>query len=385
MPSTPVSISNDLTLTIPIIPLITLHDAVGIPPAVLPKLLPHLELPVTMMWPPGFGLLQNKLTTTVLHKAMPLALDGHDCGHMIIHVPIPPVPVNVKVVLHVMFSSRKMAFSASKVKANGTAVACTSLWFPFPMLCCANPITAPIGTAPFNLLNTVKVGMTWADVLFGALSIAVTMAIDFFTWDKEAPISLPSATDWIWKATLGDSLGVWALKTGAGLAVNAARLLAGEDGSLSIAVGPGGYWGAGAGFSRSDGVWSFSANAGGGMPTSGPFGPVVGAQQGYQHTWNVDGSTSTTTTSTMAGGMPLGAGGVGAQQTTSIGETSDASGKITSTSESQTTQIVGAEPFVGGTRVESATTTTPTGGTPGTASGQYQGGSAFGDSWGETL
>lgn len=32
------------------------------------------------------------------------------------------------------------------------------------MLCCANPITAPIGTAPFNLLNTVKVGMTWADV-----------------------------------------------------------------------------------------------------------------------------------------------------------------------------------------------------------------------------
>ena len=46
---------------------------------------------------------------------------------------------------------------------NGRGVHQPLVSFPDAVLCCANranPITAPIGTAPFNLLNTVKVGMT---------------------------------------------------------------------------------------------------------------------------------------------------------------------------------------------------------------------------------
>jgi hypothetical protein len=384
MPSSPVSISNDLTMTMGMIPLITPHEALGVPPAVLPPFLPHLEMPVTMMWPPGFALMQNKLTTTVIHKMLPIVLDGHDCGYMIIHVPIPPAPPNVKVVLHIAFSSRKIAFAASKVKANGTPIACTSIWFPIPMMVCANPITMPLGTAPFNLLNSVQVGMTWTDVLFGVISIAVTMAIDFFSWDPAGPISLGSATDWAWKATLGDSPKMWAIKAGAGLAVNAARLfIADGDGSLSLSVGPGGYWGASAGFSRSDGVWSFSASASAG--TASPVGPSVGGQKSWQHTWNKDGSTTTTSSSTAASGAPIGPGGVAAQQTSSTSTTKDAAGKDTSTSESKTTQVVAGEPFVGGSRVSSESTTTPTGGTPQKSSSGHQGGNAFGNTWGETL
>jgi hypothetical protein len=202
--------------------------------------------------------------------------------------------------------------------------------------------------------------------------------------DPAGPISLGSATDWAWKATLGDSPKMWAIKAGAGLAVNAARLfIADGDGSLSLSVGPGGYWGASAGFSRSDGVWSFSASASAG--TASPVGPSVGGQKSWQHTWNKDGSTTTTSSSTAASGAPIGPGGVAAQQTSSTSTTKDAAGKDTSTSESKTTQVVAGEPFVGGSRVSSESTTTPTGGTPQKSSSGHQGGNAFGNTWGETL
>jgi hypothetical protein len=384
MPSTPVTISNDLVL--PVTLSFTIHDAMAPPPAVLPPFIPHFELPVTMMWPPGFGLQQNKLTTTVLHKMMPFALDGHDCGYLIVHIPVPVAPPNLKLPLHIAFSSRKIAFSASTVKANGTPVACTAIFIPFPMMCCANPVTLPIGTAPLNMLNTVLVGMTWLDVLMGVVSIAATMILDYIFWDRTKPPGMPSAADMLWKMTLGDSPKAWAVKTAVGLATNGVRLLAGGDGSLQLSFGPGGYWGANVGFSRSDGVWSFGASGSAGVPVLGPFGPATGSVGGtYQHTWNADGTTTDTTTTTVAGGQSLGPGGVAGSHTSSSSTITDASGREVSTTESSTDQVVGGEPFVGGSRVETSTTTTPAGGPSTTETGGAQGGDAFGNVWGESL
>src|ERR1035437_1923310 len=88
MPCSPVSIATDIAL--PLIPLVmTFHDLVPVPPVPPvppPGIYPCIEIPVMMMWPPGYALQQNKLTTTVLHKFLPMALDGHDCGYMIPHI-----------------------------------------------------------------------------------------------------------------------------------------------------------------------------------------------------------------------------------------------------------------------------------------------------------
>jgi hypothetical protein len=90
----------------------------------------------------GFGMQQNKLTTTVYHKFRWIMLDGHDCGYMIPHVTVPPT--NVLLPLQIAFSSRKTIFAASTVKANGTPIACTQLLpVPVTMMACAEPISFP--------------------------------------------------------------------------------------------------------------------------------------------------------------------------------------------------------------------------------------------------
>ena len=102
----PVSVQGNLVFAdFPIpSPMATLHK---VQPPVGPPIpiAPCIEAPVPVMWPPGFGLQQNKLTTTVYHKFQWIMLDGHDCGYMIPHVTIPPV--NVLLPIQIAFSSRK--------------------------------------------------------------------------------------------------------------------------------------------------------------------------------------------------------------------------------------------------------------------------------------
>lgn len=392
MPLSPVSIATDLAL--PLIPLVmTFHDLIPVPPVPPvppPGIYPCIEIPVMMMWPPGYALQQNKLTTTVLHKFMPLALDSHDCGYMIPHITIPAN--NALLPMHIMFSSRKFVFSASTVKANGTPVGCT--WPLMPMLCCAQPVTLPSGTALLNCLNTVYVGVTWMDVLMGVVSIAVTMIGDALTYGGPSG----SAMDYVWKFALGDSPKNWLIKTGLGVVGGAIRIAATGEGSIQIGVGSG-YAGGNVGLSRgADGSWSVAATGSGGVPL--PLGSGgVGGQASAQHTWNPDGTSSTTTSTTVSGaaGGPVAAGG--GTHTSSSTTNYNQDGSVASDTTTTTDSAVAGTP-VGGSATGSSSTTNNTpagGGAPGSGSGGNSGDGGFhggggssggggaSDDWGDAL
>ncbi len=133
------------------------------------------ELPTPMMWPTGFALQQNKLTTSVFHKSQFIVLGDHDCGHMIPHITIPASPASL---LYTAFSKRAMMFAASKVKANGAPIGCAEIFAlhpPLPMSCCGSPVSLPIGFPVFSWLNTVSVGLSSLDIVAGAVSYAVKL------------------------------------------------------------------------------------------------------------------------------------------------------------------------------------------------------------------
>jgi len=228
--SSPVSIASDMTLPLPL--MMTSHDFVPIPTGPPPGPCVAIEAPVPVMWSPGFTLFQNKLTTTVSHQGLPFALDGHDCGYLIPHVTNPPN--NARLPMIMLFSSRKMAFAATTVRANGTAVAASTPPL-LPMLCCAFPVTLPVGYV-MNSLNTVRVGLTGEDVVAGALGILGTMVASYLSSGRGTP-RLPDTTEVLQKALLGGSLRSWMYKSIFGIAAGVARLLITGDGTVQLQLG----------------------------------------------------------------------------------------------------------------------------------------------------
>ena len=370
----PVSIASDMTLPF-VPPPITIHDYVPPPPQPPPPvpLCMAIESPVAIMWGPGFALFQNKLTTTVTHQALPLALDGHDCGYMIPHVTVPLN--NLRLPIIIMFSSRKMAFAASTVKANGAAVGCSTLLL-FPMLCCAFPVTLPTGYPVANSLNTVRVGLTPTDIIFGLVGMVATIVGDVLTY---SPPSAPDLKEVLTKTFLGDSPKNWLIKQGLGAAAGLARILITGEGSVQVQVGSS-YAGVKLGYARSaDGSYSVSAGGQLGAPVA-PYG-AVGGQAGIQYSKSATGESSTTTSHGAAagGGLgPLASGGTSTGSSTS--STTDTSGKTTETT-TETDQSVGVVPLHG--RSSTRTSTSSPGSLP-VRSG-YRGGHSQGKPWGKPL
>ena len=376
----PVSITNDLAM--PLIPIVmTFHDVVPPPPAPPIPSAPCVEPPVMMMWPPGFALFQNKFTTTVLHKAMPIALDGHNCGYMLVHVSIPAA--NLLTPMQIMFSSRKMAFSAAKVKANGSPIATTAPLL-LPMMCCAQPVTLPNGAAPTNCLNTVRVGVTWTDAILGWFSIAVTVIVDFVTR------KLPEQKGWRgnlekqleelkWKLLLGDKPGKWIKKTVAGLAVGAARIIVTGEGSISIAFGSG-YVGGSLSYSRSSG--SNTIGISGNEATSDRLsGPATGRQGSAQYTWRADGTSTTTTGSKSASADSGLVSTEGSQSTSSTSSNYDKDGNLKNTSTTKTATHTEDTPWSGEDHLQQQKTTTQPGQAPKTSDSRF----STASSWGKPL
>lgn len=147
------------------------------PPAIpSPTPMPSVEMLATQKWL-GFFTGQNKFTTTVKHKGQCIVQDGHDQGLMILDITLPQ-PANIWYALMWPLSSRKITFGASTVKMNNTATGCAQCPIP-PMMTCGDPISAPTAfILPFQLSNTVVVGMTGWDILKGILVIVASMAID---------------------------------------------------------------------------------------------------------------------------------------------------------------------------------------------------------------
>jgi hypothetical protein len=224
-----VTVTTDLC----IVPM-TVHTYIPLPPGVgAPAFLPHLEIPVPAFWPPGNGAGLNKFTSSVFHLGLPIALEGHDCGILIVHVSVPVWPTNAVFVLIIPFSSRKMMFSASTVKMNGTATGTSDLLsVPTPMLACADPVSLPVCFPLTNATNTVCVGMTLGDYIAGYAAILITMAADALTAD---PFDWGSAIRG--KLFGAGDLKEWVVKTGAGILTGLIKIVATGEGSFDIGVG----------------------------------------------------------------------------------------------------------------------------------------------------
>jgi hypothetical protein len=240
-----VSISNDIS--VPIYPLSScLHDYLG-PPGPPPVGVAYVAIgvavdsPTPMFWPPGMAMGQNKLTTKVLHKGLPICVSGHDVGTAIIHVQIAPSPANIMTALHILFSSRKSMFMASTVLQEGKpTVACTLINLPpAPMLACADPVPIPMTGAPTSHLNTLLFGMTGTDYALGWASIALEMVVGFIASKIPGPNPSGSAASQIMKKLAGPSgLGSWALSQVAGVGSGVLRMIF-TDGPAAFTIGVG--------------------------------------------------------------------------------------------------------------------------------------------------
>ena len=244
-----VSIMRDITINI-IIPATATHNYIPVPPPPVPPAIPPtpavpyspapacaIEPPTNIWWPPGMALGMNKLTTTVIHQGMGIALDGHDCGVLIPHVQVAPAPNNILTALHIAFSSRKSMFCASKVVMNGNSPACCVMfaWFPSPMVYCADPMSPPLADAVTSYLNTVLVDLSLADFLIGLVTIAASMVLDYICSRGDMP---GFGEQLMSKLLGGGSIGEVLAKNGIALATGLARLAL-TDGPVQINLGVG--------------------------------------------------------------------------------------------------------------------------------------------------
>jgi hypothetical protein len=367
---TPVSIQRDITLNM-IVPCTATHNFAPLPP--VPPVPPPLpaaplslaacaaEIPVNMMWPPGMAMGSNKFTTTVFHQGMGIALDGHDCGIMIVHVQMAPAPNNMLTPLHIAFSSRKSMFSASTVQMNGKNTACCVMFAlpPSPMVYCAEPMSPPLADAVTSYLNTLYVGMTLADFLVGAVSIAAAMVLDW-VFRAKGPVDpkksfgdLGFGKQLIGKVFGGGGVAEVLIRNGVAAAVGGIRALA-TDGPTSIQIGVGSpYLQIQLSADRdADGKWSASetsqvGNVQGQIGTQGaqvtvnnPTGSETTARQwgqssptttttdvspmeGYQTTTTTTDPNTNTVTTVDSGGR---GGGGGSSSTSSTGGSSGSGG-----------------------------------------------------------
>ena len=362
-----VSLMGDVCL--PRLASMTLHNGVSPPPPIYPPgFLPCLESPTPMMWPPGMALQQNKLTTTVFHKAQFVVLRDHDCGHLIPHITIPPA--NIKLPLTIAFSKRKVMFSSSKVKANGAQIGCTEIGappVPLPMLCCAEPVPLPIGSPALNGLHTVSVGISAVDIVAGFIAIALEILGEKLCKHWELG---DGGLDGLAGKLLGAStVQEWAFKQGWGLLAGCARIALTQEGKLKVEVGSG-YAGfeAASDYTR-DGRFKL-----------GPEAHAADLQVGYAYSMNPDGTTSHQFTGSE--GKP---GGVDKTQytTTSAGNNKPAEQTLQTTSTRGTVNLHADRPTDTSVVLGQRTTTTTAHGSTTTAVG-YEGSSPAA-SWGMPL
>jgi hypothetical protein len=400
-----VHVSTQSNFVFPMLALFsTQHDFLAPPPAPTPTpIVPCIEIPVPVMWPVGFGLQQNKLTTTVLHKFQFIMLEGHDCGYMIPHVSNPPV--NLMLPIIIAFSSRKVVFSASKVRANSTAVGCSQVApIPLPMLTCAAPVSQPTSMPPMNLLNNVEVGMTSADIWAGVVNIGLTVAFEYLSFWLSSKKKLPFfknalnprvasflETKFLMNAKSaeiygkvlgglagkflgGSSIGTFAAKTAAASAVGAAKFLLTGEGSAKIAVGTNYLGGSYTQARTLDGKTQYTGQVQAGTLKDGGQSASASAQ----HSVNPDGTTTNQTATTTASQE-------GQDQHKSKTDY-DAQGKEKKTTDTDVDvsgETVG--PNAGNVNVRQTKTTSAPGKATETSSSELSGGGSSPGFWGENL
>eukprot|EP01035_Chromulina_nebulosa_P062950 gene62950-86101_t len=156
------------------------HDALAIPPLVLPPNLPHV-----VFHPLGiatFTSQQTDMPKVIQAGNRPVMQRGTDIGMGVPHVPIPPVPLNVLFPLHMISSGSISEFGAFTVLMQNKPVATA-----FPMvyatmnLNCQGPSTIPFPSTTDVVIafpnSAVFAGMSPADILASLLALAMDVAL----------------------------------------------------------------------------------------------------------------------------------------------------------------------------------------------------------------
>ena len=234
----PVNINNSIDISLGFLS----HD-LFIPPAPV-AIAPSVEMVCTQKWA-GFFLNNNKLTTTVEHNGKSVVLKGHNCGPLIFDITIPPS--NVAYAWIWPFSDRKITFSASTVKMDGTPTGCAQIFMlPLPMMTCGDPLSAPTAFILTSDINNALVGMSMTDFLLGLLDIVLSMAIDaLFEWGWKGPKGPDvldkgkTITDKLIGKFMPTDLKGWAKK---GVSSLAGLLTSSLEGNPTFKVGVGNHW-----------------------------------------------------------------------------------------------------------------------------------------------
>lgn len=162
MPSVEANIASTLVVALPIS-----HDFLW-PPMPLKNAI-TMEIPTPQRWIPGY---YNKLSQTVFHQYMPVALKEHDVGILIVHISAPfPNALNI---LQTLNSARSIFVFSSTVNMEGQGVGCAGLLAipPITMNQCGDMFSMPISIS-MNFTNTLVVGFSWADFFMGLARLAV--------------------------------------------------------------------------------------------------------------------------------------------------------------------------------------------------------------------
>jgi hypothetical protein len=161
----PISISTDVSVGV------AAHLALVMPP-IIPSpvpMSPTIEIPCPMKWPPGSIKGTHKLTTTVLYNAKrPVVQDGHDLGRLIPQITINQLNINMPLIL--WDSSRTNMMNCFSVRMDGEKTACNYL-LP-PMVACSLPVDLPLTPNVGNIVRSVYVGMSLADIIGGLIGWA---------------------------------------------------------------------------------------------------------------------------------------------------------------------------------------------------------------------
>lgn len=155
----------------------SLHNFSPTPPGTTPPFPdPAVELPLPQSWPPGVQLGSVQKTSTVLASNWAIMQKGHDYGKLVPQLTIPPT--NFWLAILSIDAKRKCMFSAFSVRMDKKPTGCMGIWPPLPMLACGQPVSSPLVLSPTNICTSVRVGMSGADIVGGALSIIFSMLSD---------------------------------------------------------------------------------------------------------------------------------------------------------------------------------------------------------------
>jgi hypothetical protein len=135
---------------------------------------------VGMWWIPGACVGANSFSTSVVHRRVGVALDGHDLGPLLPHLQILVEPANLLTPVQMLLSSREAMYTASTVQMNGKAVAlCSGRQLPpANMLYCGEPSLPGPGDVTGPSSSSVVVGMTAEDWRRGELRTGLNIAVD---------------------------------------------------------------------------------------------------------------------------------------------------------------------------------------------------------------